>query len=131
MQQTDDEAWAQTHYFQGSFAANPGSGSSPGSQICFSDGTVEHLSEPKKAESQKGTISFASMSPNELVKRARPSPPAPGGLLQFTWFAPAAFHTLVRLSGGNREGQLIDCGAVENLCGQFWAERTEKAASKA
>jgi len=46
-----------------------------------------------------------------------------GKVLCFPWWVPdLAFHALVRLKG-NREGLLVDCGAVSNLAGDAWLKR--------
>ena len=49
----------------------------------------------------------------------------------FPWWVPdLAFHALVRLKGNLREGLLVDCGAVSNLAGSRWIQRSASIAAK-
>jgi hypothetical protein len=46
------------------------------------------------------------------------------------WPTSIAFHTNVRLIGKDREGLLVDSGAVSNLAGDRWVDRTAKIAAE-
>jgi hypothetical protein len=51
-------------------------------------------------------------------------------ILCFPWWGvDLAFHALVRLKGPNREGLLVDCGAITNLAGDKWVKRAADIAA--
>ena len=52
------------------------------------------------------------------------------GMIAFVWYLPSSFHARVRLPGGTREGMLVDCGAIDNLAGEFWVQRVQKIAER-
>ena len=71
------------------------------SRVTFADGSEEILDQP------------APRNPTSIVTR----------FMAFMWMLPGAFHTAVRLRLG--EGLLVDCGAIDNLCGDHFAKRVE------
>ena len=93
----------------------------PASRIIYYDGTSEVVEHTLQEEPSPATIdSSPYMSFFWLCTT----------LFLFPWWScDYAFHALVRLKGKDREGLLVDCGAVSNLAGDKWVERTSKLAA--
>ena len=112
----------------------------------FADGTVVNLEsdlppvleEPEELSSMQGPRHYylphdELPRPKPMLSRANDDDSVHGKLARqfaFVWFMPPAFHTQVRLKDG-RESLLVDIGAVENLAGRSWVDRTAEHAQKA
>lgn len=96
--------------FQPMYLTGPTSAPEGVSKVTFADGTEEFLQ-----------LSPAQSQPNQSFV---------GKMLTFMMMLGRAFHATVKLKN-SREGVLVDCGAIDNLCGDKWARRVEKLGNAA
>ena len=103
--------------------------SSSASRIVYWDGTSEAVEHVQKeglveASTTANTTPSTYMTFVAFVTTFKT-------VLTFPWWSTDwAFHAQVRLKGNDREGLLIDCGAVSNLTGDKWIARASKIASE-
>jgi hypothetical protein len=129
---------SETHFRSKCPRAPPSSkGSSKGTRPASSSGFLQAPAQPETPGFQpmylagevsvplgSSRVTFADGSQEVLEPTVPPTRTTlVTRFLAFMWMLPGAFHTAVRLKLG--EGLLVDCGAIDNLCGDRFAKRVE------
>ena len=98
--------------------------------IEYADGTTESLFSTEQNEQRKSEAASNSTSGPEPKPLPKHLQKLWSFFSSFAWWNRDAFHARVRLASG-KEGVLVDCGAIDNMSGDAWAKRVEKAGNEA